>query len=69
MSDPNLETNQAFTPEDIENSKVMAGLAYILFFLPLLACPDSPLAGIMPIKGCCCLYWEWAGALFSVLSR
>jgi len=42
MSDPNLETNQAFTPEDIENSKVMAGLAYILFFLPLLACPDSP---------------------------
>lgn len=40
MSDPNLETN--FTPEDIESSKVMAGLAYILFFLPLLACPDSP---------------------------
>lgn len=40
MSDLNMETN--FTQEDIESSKVMAGLAYILFFLPLLACPDSP---------------------------
>ncbi len=40
MSDPNLETN--FTPEDIESNKVMAGLANILFFLPLLVCPDSP---------------------------
>ncbi|NLU47094.1 MAG: hypothetical protein GXX02_03835 [Syntrophomonadaceae bacterium] len=35
-----METN--FTPEDIESSKVMAGLAYILFFLPLVVCPDSP---------------------------
>lgn len=42
MSDPNLEANLNFTPEDIESNKVMAGLAYILFFLPLLACPDSP---------------------------
>ncbi len=42
MSDPNLETNLNFTPEDIESNKVMAGLAYILFFLPLLVCPDSP---------------------------
>lgn len=40
VSDLNMETN--FTQEDIESSKVMAGLAYILFFLPLLACPDSP---------------------------
>jgi len=28
-------------PGDIEQNKTMAGLAYILFFLPLLACPDS----------------------------
>ena len=42
MSDPNLETNLNFTPEDIESNKVMAGLAYILFFLPLVVCPDSP---------------------------
>ncbi|MGI5881242.1 MAG: hypothetical protein ACOX6L_11815 [Syntrophomonadaceae bacterium] len=26
---------------DIEQNKTMAGLAYIIFFLPLLACPDS----------------------------
>ncbi len=29
------------TPEDIEKNKTMAGLAYLLFFLPLIACPDS----------------------------
>ena len=40
MSDLNMETN--FTPEDIESSKVMAGLAYILFFLPMVVCPASP---------------------------
>lgn len=30
-----------FTPEDIEKGKTMAGLAYLLFFLPLVVCPDS----------------------------
>lgn len=30
-----------YTPEDIEKNKTMAGLAYLLFFLPLLVCPDS----------------------------
>lgn len=30
-----------FDPADIEKNKAMAGLAYILFFLPLIACPDS----------------------------
>ena len=29
-----------YTPEDIEK-KTMAGLAYLLFFLPLIACPES----------------------------
>jgi uncharacterized membrane protein len=28
-------------PADVEKNKTMAGLAYILFFLPLIACPDS----------------------------
>jgi uncharacterized membrane protein len=31
-----------FTAEDIEKNKVMAALAYIIFFLPLIASPDSP---------------------------
>lgn len=26
---------------DIDQNKTMAGLAYIIFFLPLLVCPDS----------------------------
>lgn len=34
-------TNPVFDPEDIQKNKTMAGLAYIIFFLPLLACPDS----------------------------
>mgnify|MGYP000865090524 CR=1 FL=1 len=35
---PTVET---FDPADIEKNKTMAGLAYILFFLPLIVCPDS----------------------------
>ncbi len=34
----NIDT---FETEDIEKNKVIAGLAYLLFFLPLIACPDS----------------------------
>lgn len=33
-----------YTPEDIENNKTMAGLSYLLFFLPLIACPESKYA-------------------------
>ncbi|MGI6404012.1 MAG: DUF4870 domain-containing protein [Oscillospiraceae bacterium] len=33
-----------YTPEDIEKNKTMAGLAYLLFFLPLLTCPESKYA-------------------------
>lgn len=28
-------------PGDVEQNKTMAGLAYLLFFLPLVVCPDS----------------------------
>ena len=31
-------------PADIEKNKVMGGLAYFLFFLPLIACPESKYA-------------------------
>lgn len=33
-----------YSPEDIEANKTMAGLAYLLFFLPLIVCPDSKYA-------------------------
>lgn len=35
-------TEKIFDPKDIEQNKTMAGLAYLLFFLPLIACKDSP---------------------------
>lgn len=46
------QTTVVVTPEveyipdsaDIEKNKVMAGLAYILFFLPLIVCPESKYA-------------------------
>lgn len=30
-----------FEADDIQKNKIMAGLAYLLFFLPLIVCPDS----------------------------
>ncbi|MDD3504274.1 MAG: zinc-ribbon domain-containing protein [Eubacteriales bacterium] len=49
QSAPNTQQNaqggyqaaEVYSPEDIEKNKVMAGLAYLIFFLPLIACPDS----------------------------
>jgi uncharacterized membrane protein len=32
---------ETFEQSDIEKNKTMAGLAYIIFFLPLVACPSS----------------------------
>ena len=36
--------NYVFAVEDIEKNKTMAGLAYFLFFLPLITCPESQYA-------------------------
>lgn len=33
-----------YMPEDIEKGKTMAGLSYLLFFLPLIVCPESKYA-------------------------
>ncbi|HBV68377.1 MAG TPA: hypothetical protein DEF04_09460 [Clostridiales bacterium] len=41
MSEFLENNNEDYNPEDIEKNKTMAGLSYIVFFLPLLACPDS----------------------------
>lgn len=38
------KTMPTFDVEDIEKNKTIAGLAYIIFFLPLLVCPDSKFA-------------------------
>lgn len=42
--DSQESNDDAYTTEDIEKGKTMAGLAYILFFLPLIVCPDSKYA-------------------------
>ncbi len=36
--------DNTYTSEDIEKGKTMAGLSYLLFFLPLIACPESKYA-------------------------
>lgn len=35
------ENNQVFSNEDIEQNKIIAALAYLIFFLPLIAAKDS----------------------------
>lgn len=46
MSNPNMNNStggsgEVFDQMDIEKNKTIAGLAYLIFFLPLIACPDS----------------------------
>lgn len=46
MSDPNMNntmgsSTQDYDQADIEKNKAISGLAYLIFFLPLLVCPDS----------------------------
>jgi len=40
-TEPTTEPVEVFDQADIDKNKTMAGLAYIIFFLPLVACPDS----------------------------
>lgn len=45
--DPNKimpDSNEQFESADIEANKAMGGLAYILFFIPLIAAPNSKYA-------------------------
>ena len=36
--------NKTFTQEDIQQNKTVPALAYLIFFLPMLAAKDSPFA-------------------------
>lgn len=55
------EYTNLFTAEDIEKNKVIAGLAYILFFLPLIASPDSPFGKFHANQGLLLLITAVAG--------
>jgi uncharacterized membrane protein len=37
----NPQQEEIFDSADIEKNKTMAGLSYFIFFLPLIACPES----------------------------
>lgn len=41
MKDNNKNVKFEYDAEDIEKNKTIAGLAYFIFFLPLVATPDS----------------------------
>lgn len=51
-----------FLKEDIEKNKTVAGLAYILFFLPLLVCPDSKFGRFHANQGLLLLIVSIAGS-------
>lgn len=51
----------AYSPEDIEKNKTMAGLSYLLFFLPLIACPESAYAKFHANQGLVLLIFSVAG--------
>ena len=54
---------EAFSPEDISANKVVAGLAYLLFFLPLIVCPDSRFGRFHANQGLVLLIVSFAGSI------
>jgi uncharacterized membrane protein len=70
MTDKNMDSLMAersstptFDPGDIEKNKTMAGLAYIIFFLPLVACPDSKFGKYHANQGLLLLILGFAGSI------
>ncbi|NLV17163.1 MAG: hypothetical protein GXY50_08160 [Syntrophomonadaceae bacterium] len=54
---------RSIEPADIEKNKVLAGVAYILFFLPLLASPDSQYGKFHANQGLLLLIFSFGGSL------
>lgn len=59
----NATVNGVYIPDpaDVEKNKMMAGLAYLLFFLPLIACPESQYAKFHANQGLLLLIVSIAG--------
>ena len=53
----------SYEEEDIRQNKTMAGLAYILFFLPLIACKDSKFGRFHANQGLLLLILSIAGSI------
>jgi len=52
-----------FDAQDIEKNKVIAALAYLIFFLPLLAAPDSKFGKFHANQGLWLLIVDVAGSI------
>lgn len=65
MSEPTQEQVDTleFEQEDIDKNKTMAGLAYLIFFLPLLVCPDSKYAKFHANQALILLIFSVAGGI------
>jgi len=57
------EPVEVFDQEDINKNKTMAGLAYFIFFLPLILCPDSRFAKYHANQGLILLICSVAGSI------
>ncbi|NLB17438.1 MAG: hypothetical protein GX825_01580 [Syntrophomonadaceae bacterium] len=64
MTEHDLEGEmRSIEPADIEKNKVIAGLAYLLFFMPLLVCPDSKYGKFHANQGLMLLIFGFGGSL------
>ena len=65
MTEQNFEQEQnlEFELDDIEKNKTMAGLAYFIFFLPLIAAPQSKFPNSHANQGLLLLILRVAGNL------
>ncbi len=62
------ENVSSYSAEDIEKNKLISGLAYIIFFLPLIVCPESPFGKYHANQGLLLLIVSVAGSiLFGIL--
>jgi uncharacterized membrane protein len=55
-------SGEMFDAADVEKNKTMAGLAYLLFFLPLISCPESRYAKFHANQGLLLLIFSIGGS-------
>ncbi len=56
-------SQEVFSTDDIEKNKVVAALAYLIFFLPLIVCPESPFGRFHANQGLLLLIVSVAGSV------
>lgn len=58
---------QVFSPEDVEKNKVISFLAYLIFFIPLIAAPDSKFARFHANQGLILLIFGFALGIINII--